>query len=941
MRKVVLALAALALPLSLLPMASAVTPVSPASVTLTANSLISSELFTGVFVTSPLSGGTVFPVSMIATCTVGGNPCPSSTTYTWSSSSGVMASGSGSVASFTPQVFGSATVSVSVNSTDQLSGSAQMSVVLANTFVDSDLEADLAATATGLIDSCGPYTNLPGDDAYSAAQVGQAAFCPKPIGTTVGANFPSNGIDITQSCVLDPSACGIKPQLASAAANGANPPVCTSSACENRMRTAEFVNPINLRPYIPTKCIDNVTTNTLYATGGEAIQTVRGTERGCATRADIARAALTLAPTNVSVQLPPPAVPTPNLILNPTLDSSSDWFLGNAETDIGTPTGGSSTALKVSNENKDQYVVALASGVVPGQTYTASAYIRSPGSTGKPVSISIVGFDDDGKVLSDELTGVQPATWVTVGPKYDRIHVTGIAPSDNVGVRIGVPSQNKNVFIDDVALTSSSAVLPFSVDPILTYCQSGADPSQTVLRAAALNPAVEACNSEAALTKGYAASVLAWALEDKVTGATTTTTDFADISSSEARDFNELIAYGVPIPGSLRCPDNYSGDVCLNPTEALTRSQLATMLAPLLDSSVLSTNPATLTAQAPESVNGASAVPVVLRATLPAATRGAFTLSATGNGFCPVPTVTPASRTTATVTCFLEAPSSYSDATSTFSLSDSDGNNLASVSVSANTETTTPRIATLYLPSSEKDGDFNASAIIVDLEAGTTKVGVRSCNPSSQECPTTQSSFPQTGESRTLTSDTNPNSFVKSAETEIGSVSITNPVQGKATLTVDPFRDTSLPTNGRYVNGLWSFVIQACDGDNKCKSTLMTNFRTPEADAPVAPDTALAVNASVPATFTLESGSDLYDINRAPGTKSDPATVAFSSLPTEGVLTDSAGQLVIIDQSYPVLESFTYTPTANPGTFTASYAYTDTDEPALTSDSAVVTFTVS
>jgi hypothetical protein len=752
------------------------------------------------------------------------------------------------------------------------------------------------------------------------------------IGDSVGNYVVSNGIVTGQLCVNNPAACGTNPVLASVVQGGSADGVCTTQQCLQDLVTAKLVTPQGLHAFVPGSCQDNLVSRPR----GSTQQTVRGAETGCLTAEDIAHAVLALAPAGV-VAPAPPVAPMVNLVpsIYPTDDGS--WNLTGPNVVYASNSGPDMAPGINFNYPVSVNTATIAFPAVPGQTYTASVFARTVNENSPQyVTLELTGRDADGQWLGTQKLGPNAQVEIRLKTTFTKISITGTAVSKDAGLRVKVPAGSSKVQISLATMTPGLS--PYE-DNVQVVCPVGPQPTQSVIDADALYPALGLCNSDRAITSREAAQFLSWMSSLAGSAYTSLETEFVDVNPAQASALSSLLPLGSAPANGLRCSDvnqtQNANALCLNPDRALTRTEFASMLYPLLASGASAPQVATLSLlPLPSTVGGAQGTPVRVSLNVPASLASGTRVSLTPTGMlCPVTTLITDSSHTASSVCFVpvgSAPGTVSVSV----IAAIEGGSSVSASTAVQITSTAPLVPSLYLPSQEKDSAATFPAFSVDIDGQATTLTVRSCAPASEECLTT-GNFPQTGESRTT-------AFGTSAQTEIGTVSVGEVVKGRANLVFTGYTDSAATPAGMYVNGDWQFVLRSCDASASCTSRLITNFRTPVADPPVAsPQT---VSTSVPAakTFTL-SGADANDVNRHLNTSLTVETLSWTSLPAAGLLeVSSSGNWSAVTQnaSYPLGSQFRWTPAAS-GTTSASFTVKESTAQGLTSPPATVTFTAS
>lgn len=820
--------------------------------------------------------------------------------------------------------------------------------------------------------------------------------------TVLPESFPGNGVTLT-ACSSEPQGCGVKPTwIPPMLDSSSNSVGCTASPeiCEGAVSTTKSVNIRQLRPYMSTlasgnlACVDNVRARLRKSSAVDATDTLRGVEPGCATVGDLIRALGGIYPTTADSPAKAKSKTIANKAVNPDATNATGWNFpttGTATASVISGSGfGDSSLVSVPNSPTGSIdVEALGSNGVKGQTYTASVYVKAA-TAPVTVNLSMISADGAGGWLSDVAvnststrkntaqTVVASSTVTVPSTSWTRVWVTGLnlspASGENMKLRLRIPANSGTVLVDAASFTTTNQPIAYSATSTPSWCAAGAQPDQTIFNVVSMFPALSYCDTDAALTKAQAANIIGSTLGVFPSPADVAAVqkEFADSGADSAEDWASLFVRGVPIVGDLRCPNvSYNAEnnsdprACLNGNAALSRAELAQMLTPLLLTSTSSASSTTVKLTPTTASVGASAgvsvsVWVSVPAWVPAGSRVVLeptTSTGPGGAFdCPVTRLTISEAHTAQSVCtgtsgttsgtWTAGVKAISEYVSPTGLSSGQGNASQAFTVTASAG---PEVPAVFLPTVEKSSVSSSFALAVDVNGEPVEVGVRSCDPGyDSDCSGGAATFPQTGKSRTYggssgaTSDNAPAKFLESAETEIGTISITSVVGGRVNLKVSPF-DT-------FTNGYWSFVLQACDTARVCTARTITNYRTPVADEPVAKNVTANTTVSTPVVFSLASGvADTYDSSPYDGT---PATLFSAKLASATPTGTNCGTLQVDPAGGTAwtaisattfyntdLAKFRWSPTATATTCTVSFTGKERDAtPPLTSlNSAILT----
>jgi hypothetical protein len=771
-------------------------------------------------------------------------------------------------------------------------------------------EAIWTTTAAGLEGPCGVY--VPGSnplDGSTTTDPGRAEFCPEPPGRTTPqaplSQISANGATAS-SCLTSPATCGL-PAYVFADNNSGDPTQPCNTACQADLVRLGVMNANLSIPYDPTRCLDNLVATSNSAVTGtwqSGVEVQRGVEPGCesyrAYLLSLVKAiddaqGTTTDGVNTATYNPNAAATRTNLMNDPSFEAGTAGFAKDYEQ---TP-GGTVTLTQASSHNSGNHSLQIAlSGAISGRKDVSSphTYSVSPGTLytimgSRSMSRSAadtalsVDFYNSGGTLIGNTSYAYPQGDTRWSAASFQVVAPPLSSKASISFQMNAPQSGDTYWLDDVML-SQGAQESYINGTIASICPSGPEPDNAVKRARdLLGTSIRMCDTDTALTKFEAYELLAVA-------AKTTNVD-----SDSAKAFRDLInptlqatadstmtttrsqiggvlATGAPLVGSTQCADattqsaggNDPG-VCFNGSDSLSRVDSARLLAHMvlgpantggavvLDITV-GKNPTPL--GSPVSITATASVP----AYYDAATSVNFSFPAgstvSGTLTCPSGSVVVGTDRRASKTCLYTPTAVLGGTTVPISVTATSSQGTSTTAaVGVVVSNTAPSLLTAGYSTSSRAEKTSAYTIIVpwsDQERNPVTVGVRSCDPSKETCVTTGNTFPQTGKSRNLGSDTTPASFDNQANTETGLVSILSQTSRTINLTFTP--------DDSYANGDYNFVVQVCDTGGACSHRVYTDTRTPVNDPPVPTTLSTATTTTnSPVTFTL-TGTDPQDTGR-------------------------------------------------------------------------------
>lgn len=821
-------------------------------------------------------------------------------------------------------------------------------------------EAIWGTLAGGLTRPCRTY--VPAGKALAGAggtAEGRWEYCPTPadrLSSSVGNPIVANGVNTFELCTQYPVACGATPTLVASIVNDGLNLECSTVACSNALKDAGVVDSQGRVAYSPSRCIDNVTTRSRQTSTGSVNETVRGAESGCATVRDLMQVLTSIYQTAVPVtssELPKEAL-IANLAPNPSLEDPTagpSWILGDSEVeDNGTAFNGGRVLLVPDNPD-DIAGASFTTAVDPGQTYTASIYVKT--SSAVPVTIALE--DPSQPAFSGSSFGT--ASELTVPGQWTRVQVSGAVPVATLRVSVFVPEDSGNVRLDAAAVTSTLSAITWTAGTTPAHCAAGPQPDDTVAAAVTLFPSLSYCDTDAALTKASYASMMAKALPVSSTPVNSQEVQAgfrdAEFDFELADNWAKLMGYGIPLVGDLRCPDvaartsnGLDPGQCINGFAAMTRTQVAQSSFPLLNQGQSSSSTLEVSLSSESStITGANAASVAVTVTAPVYYPIGSEFQLTSSSLvCPSNLVTLGESRTARTTCTWPSPSGQlGAATASLTATSTSTAQSATGSITFNVTNTKPLVPEITIAAGEGNDPTTAVAYVVDPDGDSVRIGVRSCDPAREGglCVTDDDPFAQTGKDRTLTSDTAAGNFKSVAQTEVGSIRIESESSGRVTLRLNPYKDPE--TGESTTSGSWQFVLQACDVNDSCRSRLMTNVRTPAVKVPVAVSkTVLSEGEDV--TFQLQGYTPA---SAASALNPNMLSVTWTALPSSNdygtlkvrELSASTWSDAEVNTAYGANALFKWVPTVDGGTWNGKFTVTQSlADGGLTSPESNVTF---
>lgn len=811
-------------------------------------------------------------------------------------------------------------------------GTATITTAVSPSFADVSAAADgqqaeaiWSVSAAKLMSPCRAWVPNSTNNSTSSL-VGQAEFCPQPL---AGRTITSDQTRILRNqvtgelCTLNDRACGVTADTKAVTSDGNPTGACTGS-CRTALITAGVINSDGTIAADYRRCQDNVTARTTpgYTGYSSDIAVIRGTDPGCATYNDLLTGLVNAATDTNKAPTSLPSPPTTTTVSN-ALSNSTFSSAGTGWTTTGTVTFAGNAATTGSGQASITNTTAQT--VVPGFQTAASATVTSPGVTATVTTTYYNGATALTPTFSQRQTVAGTVT----------IPVLSLAPVNATAAKVSVTTNSaatiNNLYLSTAPTENANGTLtatyttngPVGPGGVIVACGAGPQPDQATATAVAMyGSSVRWCDGDAALTKRQAYTLLVqaagWTPIDTVdarsiadlanptlaSGVTTTEADLRAVIGT-------ALTHGVPLVGDLHCPTKTTPGsderICFNPDDALTRGELATLFAGAAGNEAATDQLNTLATPSAGTVAVGNPVTIAVVAWSPkylSLGPVVFTGSATGAGgnvVCPGTAVTPSEKGIAKAVCTFRPTTGTTGTKVTLTFTASGG---------GRTSTTAATITLINHPP-ELAGLSNWSAARTEQSATSWTVtvpysdkdshplgyaGVRSCNPSTTTCATSANTFSQNFLPGTDTpaprtglngSDSNPSTFVDDAATEIGTVSVESTTKSSITLRVTPntvtppapnsWKTNAAPNSRSYVNGPYSFTVQACDQFKACTTRTYTDTISPVNDKPVATVGAYTSENGTPVTFEL-AGSDPLDTGRA-GFTSHITTFDIRTLP--------------------------------------------------------------
>lgn len=836
--------------------------------------------------------------------------------------------------------------------------------------------ANWAAIATGLM---GPCRNWVPSSGGTDAGTGSEEFCGETNAqrSAVSDNGgllanPVTGI----ACLADQTACDLTAD-AKARTSAGNPTGSCSvgTECFDYLVGAGLIAADGSAQINPNVCTDNVTAKRDDAViGGTAV--VRGVEPGCATLHD-AYASLVAAhdtkapgetPDSTNVYLPLANRAGSNILTNQNTAGASWTTTGGTTT-----TTGGSLAVNGTNTVLTHTPTDITSGNPYGRNYTAAVKIKA----------------DHGGLATLTVTWKNGTTTLSNTSKTTQLTDTNTLLRSEMFAPPGATSAVWSLTSNGVGVTTlTDATFAYGSQPgTLTnatpnsVCANGPEPDATDKRAYALyGNIISNCNTDRALTKrdwyGLLAAVTNSTPDDNLTAKNLRDLVNPTLASSTSSNtavtnlratIGGLLNKGIPLVGNLRCPGTdpatygSSGGVCLNPDSAMTRTDLARTLTAAFAQSAGSANLTLDTFASKQSVGLGNTTTITAVATVPAYVPVGSTIAFTGQGAsikCPVTTAAVGADHTARITCTWTATRGEDgdivDLNITAAFEGSTATSLTRIEVKNHPPVFGQPIApssqptegggpyTIKIPYHDEDGNTITSNATNNTIIN--RAGVRSCDPANETCPTTGVTFPQTGQSRVITSDNAPGGFTDQATTEVGTVTLDANAPNQ-----DKYVTVILTLANNNVNGNYSFVVQGCDFGGACTKRQVgvsgNQFSvTAVNDLPVADTltvTTPSPNVAVRIPFGGNDNADKitggrtpqitnFRINSLPAAGVDGGTLTCQSVSnTAACPSGTPAPITNTPVTVPANANVMWTPALNkdPNNNTLTYAVQDDDNP--------------
>jgi hypothetical protein len=416
-----------------------------------------------------------------------------------------------------------------------------------------------------------------------------------------------------------------------------------------------------------------------------------------------------------------------------------------------------------------------------------------------------------------------------------------------------------------------------------------------IRRAAALGLTVthdrggQKCDANLPLTKADLYISVAQATH-ATDAAVSTLRDLADVTLghgnaaaySNAGKIGALLAAGSTLVGNTACADGGAG-VCFNPTDPVTRAQVATLLAgQLIGLPTLATGLQVAFTSSADPAKVGQQVTLKVRVQAPAQTDPATTATVTWpaavdgvstRGCGATSTATFGAAGYVVLTCGWTRSTTGTTALAV-RVQTSDG--LTSTqTIPLTASNTAPVIAAGDMATATEDVDGTSMILAAtDKDGGTADLTykVRSFAPSEPD----PGLYAQTGKRATTAWGT-------TAEVATGKITAT-PGSGQVTLRWDRTTD-ALGATVPNTNGGYAFALQVCDSGGACTVRSITGDVTAVNDAPTAPSLTTVTGPKSQTWNAVMAGSDAADSGR-PGYPAGPAIVQYrvDSVPASGTL---------------------------------------------------------